>query len=42
MKWEDSEECKNEALSDKDDPQVVDNPKSHSALVWTDKFILET
>jgi len=39
---EDNEDEQEGVLSDEDDSQGVDNPRTHSALVWADKFILET
>ena len=40
---DEEDEQEDEGLNGEDDPQaVVDNPKTHSALLWADKFILET
>ena len=39
---EDDEDEQEGVLSDEGDSQGVDNPRTHFALVWADKFILET
>jgi hypothetical protein len=39
---DDGEDEQEEVRDDEEDSHLVDNPKTHPALAWANKFILET